>query len=176
MKKIIILFLFFFTSFYSFSQYSKKIAGYLSFQYNKALSDRTLPNNPWGMGLGFQMLFNNHAQLKAVVDLSADAYLEDDKVLRMNANGTEIPTVSGLINLFIGPSYQPIKAIAFSFVGGPSFVSNEVLLGLKPSLDFYFPKTQKWTAKIYYLYIPERDKTTKQDFRSAGFSIGVNLF
>ena len=157
-------------------QSSKKFVGYLSLQYNKTIYDRTVPNNPWAVGLGLQTFFNNNFNLKVTVDLTADAYLEDDKVLRMNADSTPIADVGGMVNVFAGLSYQATKTIYVSFVAGPSFVSGETLFGLKPSLGFYFSSKQKCMAKVYFINVFNRDKTTKQDFGSIGFSLGVKLF
>ena len=176
MQKVIATFLFCFTLTHTFGQTQRKVSGYLLTQYNKTIYDRTTPNNPWGMGLGLQLLFNNTSKLKPTVDLTADAYLEDDKVLRTNSDGTPIEDIGGMVNLFAGASYHPTKTIYLSFVAGPSFVSKQTLLGLKSSLGFYFSKNKKWTGKVYYINIFNRDKKTGEDFGSIGFSIGCKLF
>jgi hypothetical protein len=157
-------------------QQSKRFVGYLSAEYNMTLYDRTVPNNPWAMGLGFQTFFNNNQKVKATFDFTADAYLEDDKVLRLNGDSTPIADVGGMINLLAGISYQPAKMVYLSFVAGPSFVSERILLAVKPSLGFYFTPAQKSTFKIYFINVFNRDRTTKQDFGSIGFSLGVKIF
>ena len=176
MKKAIVLFLFCFSLTQIFSQTSKKFTGYLFGQYNKTIYDRTVPNNPWGMGVGFQSFFNNDWRLKVTADFTADAYLEDDKVLRTNADSTAIPDVGGMINLFAGLSYHPMPIFYFSFVAGPSFVSNRILLGVKPSIGFYFSRNDKWTGKISYINIFNRDPRTQQDFASLSVSVGTKIF
>lgn len=176
MQKVISLLLLCFSLTNAFGQASKKTAGYLLVQYNNTIYDRTVSNNPWGMGVGLQFFFNNNSKLKATADLTADAYLEDDKVLRLYPDRTPIPGIGGVINLFAGASYHPIKIIYLSFVAGPSFVSGETLFGIKPSLGFYFSKKQKWTGKVYFINIYNRDKRSKEDFGSVGASFGVRLF
>jgi hypothetical protein len=175
MQKIITTFLFCFVLTQAFGQTQRNVSGYLLGQYNNTIYDRTTPNNPWGMGIGLQLFFNNTSKLKPTVDLTADAYLEDDKVLRLNSDGTPITDIGGMINLFAGASYHPTKVFYLSVVTGPSFVSGQTLLGLKPSLGFYFSRNQKWTGKISYINVFNRDKTTKEDFGSIGFSIGIKL-
>jgi hypothetical protein len=176
MQKAIILVLLCFSLTDIFSQTSKKVVGYLFGQYDKTLYDRTVPNNPWGMGLGLQSFFNNNSTLKVTADLTADAYLEDDKVLRTNSDSAAIADVGGVINLFAGISYHPEQLFYLSIVTGPSFVSSRILLGLKPSIGFYFSQNHKLTAKISYINIFNRDKTTQQDFGSLSFSIGTKIF
>jgi hypothetical protein len=160
----------------SFSQTQRKVSIYLQAQYNKTIYDRTIGNNPWGMGLGLQLFLNNNSKFKPAVDMTADAYLEDDKVFRTNSDGTEIADIGFMVNVFAGASFHPTKTIYLSLVTGPSFVSGQTLLGLKPSFGFYFSKNQKWTGKVSYINVFNRDKTTKEDFGSISLSIGVKLF
>lgn len=160
----------------SFSQTQRKVSTYLQGQYNKTIYDRTIGNNPWGMGLGLQLFLNNTSKLKPTVDLTADAYLEDDKVFRINYDGTEIVDIGGMLNLFAGVSFHPTQTIYMSLVTGPSFVSGQTLLGLKPSFGFYFSQNQRWTGKISYINVFNRDKKSMEDFGSISLSLGVKLF
>ena len=128
-----------------------------------------------GNGLGPQLFLNN-SKLKPTIDLTADAYLEDDKVFRTNSDETEIVDIGGMVNVFAGVSFHPINIIYLSLVTGPSFVSGQTLLGLKSSIGFYFSQNQKWTGKISFINVFNRDKTTKEDFSSISFSLGVKMF
>ena len=175
MRRLIIALLFFPVSTPALGQTSKKVSAYLSWQYSQTIYDITVPNNPWGMGLGLQFFFINNAKVKPTVDLTADAYLMDDKVLRLYSDGTPIESVGGMVNLFAGVSYHPARFIYFSTVAGPSFVSGKCLFGLKPTLGFYLAQNQQWTIKVYYINIFNRDKKTNQDFGSIGASIGFKL-
>ena len=176
MQRIITAFLLCFTLTYTFGQAQKKVTTYLSGEYNKTIYDRTLGNNPWGIGLGLQTFFNNKTKFKPTIELTADIYLLDDKVFRMNTDGTQIPDVRGMVNLFAGTSFHPIPTIYLSLLTGPSFVGGQTLLGIKPSVGFYFSKSQKWTGKISYINIFNRDKTTNEDFGSLSLSVGLKLF
>jgi hypothetical protein len=160
----------------SFAQAQRKTSTYLQGQYNRTISDRTKGNNPWGIGLGLQLFFNNGSKLKPTIDLTADAYVEDDKVFRANSDGTEIVDVGGMVNVFAGASFHPAKTIYLSLVAGPSFVSGQTLLGVKPSFGFYFSRNQRWTGKVSYINVFNRDKTSKDDFGSISLSVGVKLF
>jgi hypothetical protein len=179
MQKIVLIFLLCFLLIRTFGQNQKKVAGYFLAQYNKTIYDRTLGNNPSGVGLGLQTFFNNKTRFKPTIELTGDIYLEDDKVLRLNPDGT-IPTknndVRGMVSIFIGSSYLLAQNIYLSFVAGPGFINGQTLLSIKPSFGFYFSKNQRWTGKISYINIFNRDKTTKEDFGSISFAIGVKLF
>ena len=179
MQKIIMTFLLCLILAKNFGQSQKKLLTYLFTQYNNTLYDITKGNNPWGVGLGLQTFFNNWTKFKPTIELTGDIYLEDDKTLRLNTDGT-VPAnyndVRGMINLFIGTSFHPTKNIYLSFVAGPSFISGQTMLGIKPSIGFYFSKSQKWTGKVSYINIFNRDKITKEDFGSLSLAIGLKLF
>ena len=176
MQKVILAFFVSLILIQALGQTSKKLAIFLSTQYNKTISDRTLGNNPWGIGLGLQTFFNKKSKFKPMIDLTGDIYLENDKVLRQNADGSPINDVRGMVNLFIGSSYHPIKSIYVSFVSGLSFINKQALIGIKPSLGFYFSKTHRWTYKVSYINIFNRDKPTKENFNSFSLAFGVKLF
>ena len=148
-------------------------------QYNKTLYDYTIGNNPWGIGLGLQTFLNNKTMFKPTIEFTGDIYLEDDKVLRSNPDGSfpqNDNDVRGMINLFVGSSFHPTKNIYLSLLGGPSFIGGQTLLGIKPSFGFYFSKTQKWTGKVSYINVFNRTQTTKEDFGSLSLAIGLKLF
>src|SRR5690606_808480 len=156
----------------SFGQTQRKVSTYLLTQYNKTLYDYTKGNNPWGIGLGLQAFSNNKTKFKPTIELTGDIYLEDDKVLRLNPDGS-IPnsdnSVSGVVNLFVGSSFHPTQSIYLSLVGGPSFISGQTLFGIKPSFGFYFSKNKRWTGKVSYINIFNRTNVTKEDFGSLSF-------
>ena len=81
-----------------------------------------------------------------------------------------------MVNLFIGSSFRLTQSIYLSFIAGPSFISGQTLLGIKPSIGFYFSKFHRWTDKLSYINIFNRDKATQEDFGSVSFAIGVKLF
>ena len=176
MQKVItnIILCFIFT--YSVGQTQKKISTYLLTQFSTTLYDVTKGNNPWGVGLGLQTFLNNKTKFKPTIELTGDIYLEDDKVLRTNSIGTPLNDVRSMVNLFIGTSFNPTKNIYLSVVVGPSFISGQILLGIKPSLGFYFTKSQRWTGKVSYINIFNRDKTTKEDLGSLSLAVGLKLF
>jgi len=161
------------------AQISRKVSTYLLTQYNNTLYDRTAGNNPWGIGLGIQGFYNNGTRFKPTLELTGDVYLEDDKVLRLNADGA-VPLatndIGGMVNLFAGVSYHPNLRSYFSFTAGPSFISGKTLLGIKPSLGWYFSNSQKWTGKISYINIFNRDSFSREDFGSISVGVGLKLF
>ena len=176
MRKIITAFLACFILTGAFAQSQNKISAYLQAQYSKTIYDRTAGNNPWGMGTGLQLFLGTRSKFKPTIDFTADAYLEDDKVLRINPDDTPAEDIGGVFNLFAGVAYHSSKTVYFSIVGGPSFVNGRTLPALKPSFGFYFSETKKWTGKISYTNVFNRDELTKEDFGSISFSIGCRLF
>jgi len=176
MKKIIASLLFSAAFLSGTAQIQRKLSAYVSALYSKTLYDRTMGNNLLGFGAGFQMFYNNKTHFKPTIELTGTASLEDDLVYRMNLDGSEIPTARGMINLFAGTTFHPVKNVALSFVAGPSFINGQTLLGIKPSLDFYFGKNRRWMAKASFINIYNRDKVTREDFGSVSLAIAVKLF
>jgi hypothetical protein len=160
----------------SFGQTSRKLSTYLSAQFNQTLYDRTTGNNPWGMGLGLQAYFNNKTNFKPTMEVTADTYLQDDKVQRLTPGGEPIDDVGGVVNLFAGVSYHPTQKMYVSFLLGPSFINGNTSFGIKPSLGFYFSGNQKWTCKISYINVFNREPMSGQDFGSISLAIGLKLF
>ncbi len=170
------MYLFFFMLIPFFGQAQKKVSSYLLAQYNQTVFDRTLGNNPWGVGLESETYFNTATKLKPMIVLSGTIYLEDDKVYRANADGTLINDVRGVGTLFIGSLFQPTKKIYVALVAGPAIIGSQTLLGIQSSLGYYFSTRQRCTAKISYLNVFNRDKTTKQNFGTISIAIGFKLF
>ncbi len=113
------------------------------------------------------------------MELTGDIYLENDKVLRLNPDGStpnDDNGVRGMVNFFVGSSYYPTQNIYLSFVAGPSFISGQTLFAIKPSFGFYFSNTQRFTGKVSYINVFNRTKNTNEDFGSLSLSIGFKLF
>ena len=158
MLRIITAFLFILTPI--FGQIRRKISTYLFAEYNKTLYDYTKGNNSWGVGLGLQTFFSNKTRFKPTIELTGDIYLENDKVFRLNPDGS-IPqndnSVRGMVNLFLGSSFHPAQSVYLLFLAGPSFIGGQTLLGIKPSFGFYFSKAQRWTRKVLTsMFLTER--------------------
>jgi len=179
MKKFVSAFLFCFFLTQVFAQTKRKVSSYIFANYNNTLYDYTTGNNPWGIGLGLQAFLNNQSKFKPTIELTADTYLQDNKVLRLNPDRS-IPNddnaVEGMVNLFAGASFHPNQSVYVSFVAGPGFISGQTFLGIKPSFGFYFSKAQRWTGKISYINIFNRTKVVNDDFGSLSLSIGLKLF
>ena len=176
MKKIIAIIFICFSVTQSSAQLGIKLKSYLSVQYNKTIADETIGNNPWSVGLGFQSFVINRSKFVPTVEFTADVYLQNDKVFRTNPDGTPIPDVRSMVNIFFGCGYKPIKSVYVLLTAGPSFTSGQTLFGIKPALGFYFPHSKKWTAKISYINIFNRNEKTKKDFSSVSLSAGFKLF
>lgn len=176
MKKSALTALIIFISSQAFAQHQRKISTYVFAQYSKTIYDITLGNNPSGIGLGVQTFFNNQTKFKPAIEITRDIYLENDKVLRMTSADKPIADVRGMTNIFIGSLFQPAENIYVSFLGGTNFINGQTFLGIKPSFGFYFSKNQKWSGKVSFVNIFNRDKTTKDDFGSLVFALGLKLF
>lgn len=179
MQKIIITLLLPFIVATSFSQSQRKVSVYLETQYNYTLYDYTAGNNPWGIGPGLQTFFNNKTKFKPTIELTGDLYLESDKVLRLNPDGSMPESgsdIRSMINLFMGTSFHPNEYIYVSLLAGPSFIGEQTLFGIKTSVGFYFSKSQRWTGKVSYINIFNRTKIVKEDFGSVSLALGIKLF
>ena len=176
MKKIIASLLFSAAFLSGTAQIQRKLSAYVSALYSETLYDRTIGNNQRGIGAGLQMFYNNKTNFKPAIELTATFSLEDDKVYRVNADGTEMPSASAMVNLFAGMAFSPVKNVEVSFVAGPSFINSQTLLGIKPSLSLYFGKNKKWITKASFINIYNRDKATREDFGTVSFAIAHKLF
>lgn len=148
MQKFLTTFLFCFILAQTFGQTQRKVSTYLQGQFNKTIYDRTIGNNPWGIGLGVQTFLNASSKLKPTIDLTADAYLQDDKVLRLNPDDTPIDDIGGMVNLFAGASYHPSNKVYISFVTGPSFISGQTMPGISPHSGFTFRRRKSGREKF----------------------------
>ena len=159
----------------SFGQSERKLSTYLSTQFNKTLYDKTIGNNPWGIGLGLQSRLNNTTKFKPIVDLTADIYLEDDKTL-VAINQIPLQDVRSMVNLFAGSAFNLTNRLSISIAAGPSFISGQTFLGIKPSIELFFSRNNRWAAKAYYINIFNREKITNGDFGSIGVALSIRLF
>ena len=87
MRKIVSTFLLIFNLTQAFGQTQKKVTTYLLGQYNKTITAATLGNNPSWIGVGLETFFNTKTKFKTTIELTANVYLEDDKVLRTGCHG-----------------------------------------------------------------------------------------
>lgn len=161
------------------AQPRKAVSTYLQGQYNHTLYDYTARNNPWSMGLGLQVSVHNKTRFQPTVELTGDLFLEDDKVLRLNPDGSNPENnnrVDAMVNLFAGTSIHPTQRLFFSFVAGPSFINRQTYLGIKPSIGYFLSENKKWQGKVSYLNVFNRTKQAEEDFGSISVAIGVMLF
>jgi hypothetical protein len=98
-----------------FAQSNKKFATYLAVQYNHTLSDLAKGNNPNGFGLGLQTVLHTQTIFRPTLEPTGDLYLYDDKVFRTDAANRPLPTVSGMVNLFVG-SFVKLSDNIFSLL------------------------------------------------------------
>lgn len=176
MKKITALFLSCFIVMQLAAQTERKLTTYLQVAYTNTIHDQTLGNNPWGIGLGLQTFFNTKTIFKPTIEITGDIYLADDKIFRTTNDGTPLNDVGSMVNIFAGTVINPVKNMYLSFVAGPSFVSGQTLLGIKPSIGFYFSNNHKWTGKFSYINIFNRGEIIKENFSSISVAIGTKLF
>ncbi len=180
MKKYIILFIFCLSSKEIFAQKKDKIAGYFLFEYSTTMYDRTLGNNPSGVGIGAQVMMKTKTAFEPIIEITAQGSLEDDDVYRLTPGGKGVPDARGIINVFAGSSFYASKHFYLLFIAGPSFINNITYLGIKPSCGFYFSKRKRITAQVSFLNIFNRElnytETKKEDFGALNFLLGIKLF
>lgn len=133
----------------SFAQKQRKVSTYLTTQFNTTLYDITKGNNPWAVGFGLQAFLNNTTRFKPTIELTGDIYLADDKVLRLDKNGNAINSVGGMVNLFAGASYSPIKPVSFFITGRSKFFRWPNKAGHKTFHWFLLSKVSKMGCKTF---------------------------
>ena len=179
MQKTLLSFLFCFALINTSAQKHENVTIYFLTQYNKTIYDRTIGNNPSGVGLALQSFLITRTRFQPTAELTGDIYLGNDKVLRLNPDGSipaEDNDVRSMVNLFAGVSFNPATNIYLMLTTGPSFIGGQAKLGIKPSFGFHFSKSKKWTGKISYINIFNRQRTAKDDFGSLSVAIGIKLF
>lgn len=152
------------------------ISTYLSASYSQTLYARTFQNMPWGVGTGLQTFLNTHSKFKPTIEVTGDVYIANDKINYLAPDGKSLESIDHVVNIFAGSSYALSRDVYVSFLSGPSFINGHTLLGIKPSLGFYFSENKRWTATISYLNIFHRKASGNTDFGSLSFSIGRKLF
>ena len=161
----------------AFEQTGKGFSIYVFGQYNKTLYDETKSNNPWGMGLGLQGFWHNSSRFSPTLEITADTYLEDDKVMRLTPDDKPInDDLGSMINLFAGAAFRLSNVFYFSFSAGPSFSNGRTMLGIKSAFGFYFSPKQRWTGKISIFNIFKREEITQKSFGALSVALGVRLF
>ena len=158
----------------AFAQKERRISTYASTQFNATLYDINARNNPWGIGLGLQSLVNNRMRFKPALEITGDVYLAGTKDLFL-VEGRDV-AVTGMVNLFAGAQFKATERTYLSLLMGPSFVNGHACFGLKPAVGFYFSKNKRWTGKIAFINIFNREPSIDRDFGSLSLSVGLKLF
>jgi hypothetical protein len=176
MKKIFPLVFIFFCTTNTKGQNTRKINTFLTTQFNNTINDVTIGNNPWAIGIGIQSFINNKTKFRPTIEITRDAYLTDDKVFITDNFGKELNTVESMTNIFMGTSFNVKNNAYISFTVGPSFLGEQTLFGIKPSVGYYFSKNKKFAAKVSYINIFNRGKIIKENFTSWNIAFGIKLF
>ncbi|MET0244699.1 MAG: hypothetical protein ABW174_14570 [Flavitalea sp.] len=161
------------------AQSNRKISTTIFAQGNLTLHDYTIGNNPWAIGMGFQTEIRTKSRFSPMLEITGDAYLADDKVLRVDPDGNETNVdndVPGMVNIFGGAAYRTSDMAFVALTAGPSLINGKIFFGIKPAFGFYFDEKHRWTGKLSYIHVFDRTKLNKQDFVSLSAAIGVRLF
>lgn len=151
------------------SRFSTSLEG----DYDKTISDATLGNNPWSLGLGVLVCYKTKTTLKPTIELTGDLYLEDDKIQRYSTNGQALTRVNGIASCLAGTSFQLTRNFSLQFLLGPSLINGAALITIKPSASYYFASNHRWAVKVSYLNVLNREN---QSFSSVGLSVCLRLF
>ena len=157
-----------------FTQTQRRVSTYASLQFNATLYDINARNNPWGVGLGVQSLLNNRTRFKPAIEITGDLYLGGTKDF-FPVEGRDV-AVESMVNIFAGANYQITERTYLSLLIGPGFVNGRACFGVKPSVGLYFPRNNRWTGRIAYINIFNREPAIDRDFGSLSLSVGLKLF
>lgn len=172
MKKVFYLFIFCMFSIVSFAQ--KKVGGYIDFHMNKTIYDRTLFNNPGGVGGNAALMINSKHAVKAIVEFAAEGF-GGTELIYFASDGSSIGPKREVYSVMAGSVYEH-KNLYVGCSAGPVFLSQGTYGGIKPVVGYYFSKTKRLVGKISLTNVFQRDHAGNKDFGFLGFGIGVKLF
>ena len=175
MQKVISFLLGLFILTNSFGQTKKKVMIFLEPEFSKTIMDRTKQNNLWGIGIGLQTIFTNKTKFSPTFNIIDDFIFLDDKVFRTNSDGSEMKSIQNVLKIFVGTNFNPTENFYLSFSVGPSFINGQTLLGINPSIGFFFPKTKRWTSRLSYTNIFNRNSGQNENYSSVCFSVGLRV-
>lgn len=175
MKKLIIYVFTLLLCMNLFAQKEKKTLLFIQPSFSQTLADRTKGNNIYGIGLGLQWTIQTKTKFSPTMNVTDNFIFLDDKVYRTNSNGTQMKSIQNVFKLFIGTNYDLTKHLYLSFLAGPGFINEEILLGISPSLGFYISKTKRFTTNISYTNILNRNSGEKENYISLNFSTGLRI-
>lgn len=157
------------------AQKQRLVNVYLQGQLNWPRYDISKVNNNAGFGLGAQAFLHTKSKFNATLELTADKYWGKKVLLgyRTSPFGA-IPSVDGMVNLFAGTTWNPSKIFYMGIAVGPSFINGNVHAGFKPAIGL-FSRNQRWTTRLSFIHLINRDLRTKEDFGAASFSIGYRV-
>lgn len=158
-----------------FAQTGKKASGTLSLQANRTLYDRTLTNNSNGIGFGLQTSTNTKSFIKPVLELNADLFA-GTKELYVTDNDQPIKAKSGVLGIYTGAIMQPSNRLFIITTGGVNFFNGKGHFGIRPSLGYLLSKNGRFSARVAFTHIFQRDEISKQPFGYGSFALGVKLF
>lgn len=169
----IVLAIFFVTNCYC--QNNRKLSAFLSFQGNKTSYDRTITNNNGGMGFGLQTNLNTKTRVKPTLEINADLFA-GTKELYLTADFKPIDAKSGVLGIYTGPLFEPMKRLFIAATFGASIYNNQAHFGVRPSVGLYSSKRKNCAVKISFTNIYQRDDISNESFGYFSFALAVKLF
>ncbi len=98
------------------------------------------------------------------------------KELYLTANGKPINAKSGVVSVYIGPSFYPTKRLFIAAVFGSSFYNASAHLGGRPSIGFYPSKNKKCAVKASFTNVFQKDDISKESFGYYSIALALKLF
>ncbi len=158
-----------------FGQTDRKLSAFVSFQVSATQYDRTITNNAVGFGAGLQLYLRTHSRLRPALDISSDIFGGTKEQL-VDADGKPVYAKDGVTNIFAGAYLQATPRLFATLTAGPSFVNDNIYLGIKPTLGYYLVKGRQLAFKISLTNIFQRDDFSNQSFGYWNFALVLKLF
>ena len=158
-----------------FSQANRKVSTFVSFGANKTLYDRTITNNKGGPGFGLQTVVNTKTFITPLLEINADLFA-GTKELYLTTGGKPIESKSDVLSMYVGPMFGVTKRLFISTTIGTSLYNNKAHFGLRPSVGFYPSQSRKWTTRVSYTNVFQRDAISKESFGYLSVAVGIKLF
>lgn len=159
----------------SYSQTSRKVSTFLSFQVNGTTQDRTMSNNRSGFGFGLQTFLNTAHFLKPLLEVNGD-FFAGTKELLMTTDGRIIESKQATSGIYIGPSFLLTKRVFAAVTTGPNFYNDVIYFGIRPSLGLYLSPRQDWMLKLSHTTVFQHDAISNEPFSYISVALALKLF
>ena len=157
-----------------FSQNKDMVDGYVSFQYNTTIHDRTKSNNKNGVGLGLELLLNSGKWIRPALQVNGCLF-GGTKEFYTTIDGKPIYSKQTIATIFGGFQFNTGKHLFSSLTAGAAFYNGNSHFGVRPSLGFYLSTNKKAALYTSYTNIFQKDEISDEPFGYISFALALKF-